>query len=171
MRRQLVLTPIDGSPETLLLETDPANGIWPVEWFPDGDSLVYVDVQRGYRVLRLHDLSTRAVTPFTDWIEPSPSGRFGITYAVDSIEFDTKNHWQLHELATGQQLRAVTHRHGVHRLAWSPDERHFVDQCREVPVGHDRRGLCVYDRATLMPTTRLAEPTAETSLDFARWIA
>lgn len=169
-RKQLVLTSIDGAPETLLLETDAANGFRPVEWFTDGDSLVYVDVRRGVRVLRLKDLSTRAVTPLTDWIEPSPSGRFGLEWQVDSVDYDTKKHWRLYDLSTGQLVREVTHRFSPHRLAWSPDERHFVDLCQELSAGLEFLGLCVYDRATLLPITRLADPTPDTYLDYPRWI-
>jgi Tol biopolymer transport system component len=170
LRKRLVLTPVDGSPESILLETDPANGLRPVSWFPDGDSLIFIDVRTGIRVLRLSDLSTRAHTPLTDWIEPSPSGRFGIEWEVDPVDYDTKKYWRLYDLSTGQLLRAVTHPRGLHRPAWSPDEAHFADLCQELTPGLEFLGLCVYDRATLMPITRLADPTPETVLDYPRWI-
>lgn len=169
-QKQLVYTPVDRSPESILLETDPANGFRPVSWFPDGDSLIFVDGRTGFRVLRLRDLSARALTPLTDWIEPSPSGRFGIQWEVDSVDYDTKKHWRLYDLSTGQLLRTVTHPRGLFRIAWSPDERHFVDLCQELTPGLEKLGLCVYDRATLAPITRLADPTPETFLDYPRWI-
>jgi hypothetical protein len=169
-RWRIVLTPIDGSPEMLLVEGEGTNGVRPVEWFPDGDSLIYVAVPQGYRVLRLRDLSTRPLTPLMSWIEPSPSGRFGIDWNPDPIEYETKKYWRLYDLASGQIVAEATHRLGPFRQAWSPDERHFVDACHEVLPPNEPHSLCIYDRATLMPIRTLVSPTAETYLDFPRWI-
>lgn len=165
---QLWLTELSGADERLLIAS--SSGLRVLDWFPDGDSLIYVGVPQGYRVLRLHDLSTRALTPLGDWIAPSPSGRFGIDWNPDPIEHETKKYWRLYDLASGQIVAEATHRLGPFRVAWSPDERHFVDACHEVLPPNEPHSLCIYDRATLMPIRTLVSPTPETYVDYPRWI-
>lgn len=165
---QLVLTAANAGEEILLLES--SGGLWAREWFPDGDSLTYLDTRTGYRVLRLATGTTRPLTPLSDWIFPSPSGRFGIEWSVDSVYHDTKRHWRLYDLTTGMLVTQVTHRQSPRHPAWSPDERHFVTFCQERQDGLPFLGLCVYERETLQPVMRLADPTPETLLDYPRWI-
>jgi hypothetical protein len=169
-RTQLLLTPVAGGPDEILVES--TEGIWPVMWFAGADSLVYGETGgKGMQVYNRRTRTTHPLSPHLAYFKPTPSGRRGITWEADPVEYETKNHWRMVDLATGTVLARATHPYGAGQPAWSPDERYFATICQTVAPGSTYVGLCVYDTTTLQPVRRLVDPSsANTYLDYVRWI-
>ncbi len=138
-----------GAAKRILTETIPGyvNVQDDLYFLKDGQHFLWASERDGYMHLYRYEMDGTLVNKVTngDWAMASSGGRpFWVRQSVTGI--DEKNGWvyfvTLKDVSTERQLYRVnldgtgltqiTHEHGVHRIAMSPDTRYYFDTFSDI---------------------------------------